>query len=93
MIHTLGGIKIPQVVRNRTRNLILGYAKKYYSRKYIRIDVCFRWQLCCINAYPEPYVPHDFEASVFGESREEYIERLRNVPTHLPLMPPVLRWK
>jgi hypothetical protein len=78
-----GGIKIPQAVRDRTLNRILAYAKKHYSGKYTRIDVRFRGQLCYIDAYTEPYVPPDFDASVFGESREEYIERLRNFPTHL----------
>ncbi len=47
------------------------------------VVIPFRGQLCYIDAYTEPYVPHDFDASVFGESREEYIERLRNFPTHL----------
>ena len=78
-----GGVKIPQAVRDQIRNRILAYAKKHYSGKYTRIDVRFRGQLCYIDAYTEPYVPPDFDASVFGESREEYIERLRNFPTHL----------
>ena len=78
-----GGVKIPQAVRDRTRNRILAYAKKHYSGKYTRIDVRFRGQLCYIDAYTEPYVPPDFDASVFGESRDNYIERLRNVSTHL----------
>ena len=68
---------------DRTRNRILAYAKKHYSGKYTRIDVRFRGQLCYIDAYTEPYVPPDFDVSVFDESREEYIERLRNFPTHL----------
>ena len=78
-----GGVKIPQAVRNQIRNRILTYAKKHYSGKYTRIDVRFRGQLCYVDAYTEPYIPPDFDASVFGESREEYIERLRNVPIHL----------
>ena len=78
-----GGVKIPQAVRDRTQNRILEYAKKHYSGKYTHIDVRFRGQLCYIDAYKEPYVQPDFDASVFGESREEYIERLRNFPTHL----------
>jgi protein-S-isoprenylcysteine O-methyltransferase Ste14 len=50
-----GGIKIPQTVRDRTRNRILVYTKKHYSGKYTRIDVRFRGQLCYIDAYIEPY--------------------------------------
>ena len=71
-----GGVKIPQAVRDRIRNRILAYAEKHYSGKYTRIDVRFRGQLCYIDAYTEPYVPLDFDASVFGESRVEHIERL-----------------
>ena len=33
--------------------------------------------------YTEPYISKDFDPKVWGESREEYIERLRNTPTHL----------
>jgi hypothetical protein len=78
-----GGVKIPQAVRERTRTRILAYAGKHYSGRYTRIDVRFHGQLCYIDAYTEPYVPPDFDASALGESREEYIERLRNVPVHL----------
>ena len=78
-----GGVKIPQAVRDRTRNRILAYAEKHYAGKYTRIDVRFHGHLCYIDAYTEPYVPPDFDPSVFGESREEYIERLRNNPFHL----------
>lgn len=78
-----GGTKIPQAVRERTQTRILAYAEKHYSGKYTRIDVRFHGQLCYIDAYTEPYAPPDFDASVLGKSREEYIERLRNVPIHL----------
>lgn len=78
-----GGVKVPTVVQERTRNRILAHAQKHYSGKYIRIDVRFRGQLCYIDAYTEPYDPPDFDPKVFGESREEHIERLRNTPTHL----------
>ncbi|NQU63070.1 MAG: hypothetical protein HQ517_02135 [SAR324 cluster bacterium] len=78
-----GGVKIPETVRISTRKRILEYASKHYSGKHIRIDVRFRGQLCYIDAYTEPYVPLDFDTSLFGVSREERIEHLRNVPTHL----------
>lgn len=78
-----GGVKIPETVKTRTLNRVLTYAEKHYSGKYTRIDVRFRGQLCYIDAYTEPYVPEDFDAALFGESRQEHIERLRNTPTHL----------
>ncbi|MGR9053428.1 MAG: hypothetical protein ACU84J_12340 [Gammaproteobacteria bacterium] len=78
-----GGVKIPETVKISTRNRILEYAQNHYSGKYIKIDVRFRGQLCYIDAYTEPYIPSDYDASLCGESREERIERLRNIPTHL----------
>jgi len=78
-----GGTKIPKAVQERTRSRILAYAEKRYSGKYTRIDVRFRGQLCYIDAYREPYVPPRFNSKLYGESRDEHIERLRNTPTHL----------
>ena len=78
-----GGVKIPEPVRQRVQDRILAYAEEHYSGKYTRIDVRFRGQLCYIDAYTEPCVPADLDMSAFGESREAYIERLRNTPTHL----------
>jgi hypothetical protein len=70
-------------VRERTKNRILAHASKHYAGKYTRLDVHFRGQLCYIDAYTEPSVPPGFDPAVFGESREEYLQRLREIPTHL----------
>ncbi|MBF0121725.1 MAG: hypothetical protein HQK79_23085 [Desulfobacterales bacterium] len=78
-----GGVKIPKAVQDKTRSRILSYAEKHYAGKYTRIDVRFRGQFCYIDAYKEPYVAPDFDPNLLGESREEYIERLRNFPTHM----------
>jgi hypothetical protein len=78
-----GGVKIPQKIQPRIRQLILDHAEKHYAGKYNRIDVRFRGQFCYIDAYTEPYMPEDYNPNLFGESREEYLERLRNNPTHL----------
>ncbi|WP_295384280.1 hypothetical protein [uncultured Thiodictyon sp.] len=78
-----GGVKIPEAVRERTRNRILAHAASQYAGKYTRIDVHFRGQLCYIDAYTEPCVAPDFDPTPYGESREAYIERLRNNPIHL----------
>jgi hypothetical protein len=78
-----GGVKIPPAVQERTRKRILDYAEKHYAGKFTRIDVRFRGQLCYIDAYIEPQVPSDYDPKLYGESREEHIERLRNMPTHL----------
>ena len=78
-----GGVKIPRDVQERTKDRILTYAATHYSGKYTRIEVKFRNQFCYIDAYREPYIPPNFPPPDFPESREEYIERLRNNPIHL----------
>lgn len=78
-----GGVKIPQEVQAKVRLRILRHADQHYAGKYNRIDVRFRAQFCYIDAYTEPYVPEDYDADLWGESREARIERLRNTPTHL----------
>jgi len=76
-------VKIPIAVRERTKNRILAHASKHYAGKYTRLDMHFRGQLCYIDAYTEPSVPPGFDPAVFGESREEYCQRLRDTPMHL----------
>lgn len=78
-----GGVKIPDKIQPRIRQRILTHADKQYAGKFNRIDVRFRGQFCYIDAYIEPFIATDFDPLVFGESRDEYRERLRNIPTHL----------
>ncbi len=78
-----GGKSIPDAVKPRIRKRILDYVDKHYSGKFNRIDVRFRGKFCYIDAYTEPYVADDYDQDLYGESREEHIERLRNTPTHL----------
>lgn len=78
-----GGVKIPEKVQSRIDTRILAHAEKHHAGKYTRIDVRFRGKFCYIDAYTEPYVPEDYDADLYGKSRNEYIERLRNTPTHL----------
>ena len=78
-----GGVKIPPTVRDRTERRILAHAAQHYAGKYTRIAVRFRGALCYIDAYIEPEVAPDFDPSAFGESREAYIQRLRDTPLHL----------
>lgn len=78
-----GGKGIPPAAQERTRQRILAHAEKHYSGKYIRIDVRFRGQFCYVDAYTEPFVPAQFDEKLWGETREEQIERMRNTPTHL----------
>jgi len=78
-----GGQKIPDAIKPQLRQRILDHAEKHYAGKYIRIEIRFRGKFCYIDAYTEPYVAKRYDPHLYGESREEHIERLRNTPTHL----------
>ncbi len=78
-----GGVKIPKRLQESTKQRILAYAEAHYAGKYTRLDIRFRSQFCYIDAYTEPNVPDDFPPPGFPESRETYLERMRNIPTHL----------
>jgi hypothetical protein len=79
-----GGVKISEAVKRRTEARIRRYAEAHFAGRYTRLDVRFRGQFCYIDAYtePEPLGP-DWPPADWPESREEYLERLRNTPTHL----------
>ena len=77
-----GGKSIPPGVKARTEQRILDYAAKHYFGKFIRIDVRFRGALCYIDVYTKPDLPRG-SAPPPGETRDHWIERLRNTPTRL----------
>lgn len=66
----------------RTEQRILAYAEANYAGKYTRIEVRFRGPLCYIDADTEPGLSDDFHPPDFPESREEYVERMRDTPIH-----------
>jgi hypothetical protein len=78
-----GGLSIPPAVQVRTKQRILDHAQANYAGKYTRLDIRFKNQFCYIDAFTEPSVPPDFPPPDFHESREQFIEGLRNTPTHL----------
>jgi hypothetical protein len=78
-----GGAAIPKSIQPQVTRRILEHAEQHYAGRYNRIEVRYRGQFCYINAYLEPWVPDDFDARLFGQTREERIEDLRNFPTHL----------
>lgn len=78
-----GGIKIAPATQTAIRARILAHAETRYAGKFTCIDVKFRGAMCYIDTYKEPEnVPKRIPAS-YGETRKEFIERLRNTPTHL----------
>ena len=78
-----GGRKIPPSTQYAVRERILKHAARNYAGKYTRINVRFRGAMCYIDAYREPYVGKDDATAGLGETREEFVERLRNTPIHL----------
>lgn len=82
----VGGTKIPEVVKARTRERILAHAKKHYAGKFTRIEVRFRGALCYVDAFQEAHLGEDFPPPGCPETREQALERMRNVPTHLVRM-------
>ena len=78
-----GGVKIPDTVKRRTEQRIRAYAEQHFAGKYTRLDIRFRGQFCYIDAYTEPILRDGWPPDDWPETREEYVERLRNTPTHL----------
>ena len=78
-----GGVNISERVRIRTKERIRRYAEEHFSGKYTRLDVRFRGKFCYVDAYTEPEDSPDRPPPDWPETREEYLDRLRNTPTHL----------
>lgn len=78
-----GGKKIPDKIKDDTRKRIEKFAAEHYAGKYTRLGIRFRGQFCYIDAYTEPEVSDDWPPEDWHETREEFIERLRNAPLHL----------
>jgi len=77
-----GGVRIPELVQRRTEARLRRYAEEYYAGRYTRLDIHFRGQFCYIDAYTEELQPgSDWPPA--GWPCDEYMERLRNTPTHL----------
>jgi len=79
-----GGVKLKEAVKNRIEERIRRYAETHFAGRYTRLDIRFRSQFCYVDAYTEPEPPgSNWPPTDWPESREDYLERLRNTPTHL----------
>jgi hypothetical protein len=78
-----GGIPIPASVKRRTIERIQKHAAIKYEGLYARIEIRFRGSLCYMDAYKEPEEPDKELLRINRETREEYMERIRNYPIHL----------
>jgi hypothetical protein len=78
-----GEKKIPEGVKHDIVKRIEDVAEKHFKGKYTLLDIRFKGQFCYIYAYEEPEVNEGWPPEDWPETREEYIERLRNTPVHL----------
>ena len=78
-----GGTTIPSEVREETDRRIRAYAERRYAGAFSRLDIRFHGPLCYIDAYVEPEPPSRRLLQVLHETREHYLNRLREVPLHL----------
>jgi hypothetical protein len=78
-----GGNKIPDAVRRDTVARLERHAAAHYAGLYTRLDVRFRGPLCYIDAFTEPEEPSKEFLRATGETREQFLQRLRAAPLHL----------
>ncbi len=78
-----GGVKIPDAVKRRTEERIRRFAEENYAGRYTRLEIRFRGKFCYIDAYEEPQEMPGWPPEHWPESKEEFLERLRNTPLHL----------
>jgi hypothetical protein len=78
-----GGKKIPKEVQQDIEKRIHLVAREQFKGRYTRLEIRFRSQFCYIDAYTEPRISENWPPPNWPETREEYLERLRNTPVHL----------
>ncbi|MGV3720198.1 MAG: hypothetical protein ACO1SX_04740 [Actinomycetota bacterium] len=78
-----GGVKVPPAVQRETARRIRAYAAEHNAGQFTRLDMRFRGAFCYVDAFIEPREPSEEYLNAINLSREEYLERMRNLPTHL----------
>jgi hypothetical protein len=78
-----GGVKIPPSVQTDVRTRLERHAAAHYAGLYSRFEIRFRGALCYMDAFEEPSPPSLEMLKITGETKEEYMNRLRNFPNHL----------
>ena len=79
----VGGVEIGRAKQSEIRHRIEVHAASHYAGRYIRLEIRFRGALCYIDAFTEPEPPSPSLLKATGETKEQFVERLRSVPTHL----------
>lgn len=68
-----GGVKISEAVKRHTEESLRRYAESRFAGRYTLLDIRFRGQFCCIDAYKEPEPPGpNWPPADCLESREAY---------------------
>lgn len=78
-----GGARIPPAKQAEVRRRLERHAAQDYAGRYARLDIRFRGALCYMDAYQEPLPPDRKLLKITGESKEEYLARVRATPVHL----------
>ncbi len=78
-----GGTTIPSAVRQETERRIRQYAERRYAGTFTRLWVRFHGALCYIDACVVPEPPSRGLLRALRETRQEYVDRLRQLPLHL----------
>lgn len=78
-----GGTKISAAVRERTERRIQTHAAAHHAGKFTRLNIWYRGALCYLDAYTEPGQPSAASLRALGETRGQYLERMRSTPLHL----------
>lgn len=78
-----GGVNIPKEIQQRTQKRIEKYAAKYYAGRYTKLGIRFKGALCYIDTYQAPREPAPSLLKLRNETRDKYIKRLSETPTHL----------
>ena len=78
-----GGKKIPETVKRGIEKRVYRVAEEQFKGRYSRLDIRFRGQFCYIDAYTEPLISENWPPPNWPETKEEYLERMRNTPVHL----------
>jgi hypothetical protein len=78
-----GGRKIPEAIRRETVSRLERHAAAHFAGQYTRLDIRFRGSFCYVDAFIEPDEPSASLLRSTGETREQFVERLRANPIHL----------
>jgi hypothetical protein len=78
-----GGVVIPEQTRRRAIARIEKYAALHHAGKYTRLAFRFRGPLCYVDAFVEPEPPSAALLKQTGESREQFLDRMRALPMRL----------